>query len=42
MVAKLGRQQFGEQPMILVSVVALRTEHHIWGCTIGGSRSGDS
>ena len=29
MVAKLGRQQFGKQPMILVSVIALRTEHHI-------------
>jgi len=29
MVAKFGRQQFGKQPMILVSVIALRTEHHI-------------
>ena len=31
MITKLGRQQFGKQPMILMSVVALRTEHHIWG-----------
>ena len=29
MVAKLGRQQFGKQPMILMSVIALRTEHHL-------------
>ena len=41
MVAKLGRQQFGKQPMILVSVTALRTEHHIRVCTICGNRSGD-
>ena len=42
MITKLGRQQFGKQPMILMSVVALRTEHHIWGCTICGNHSGDS
>ena len=29
MVAKLGRQQLGEQPVILVGVVALRAEHHL-------------
>ena len=29
MVTKLGRQQFGKQPMILMSVAALRTEHHL-------------
>ena len=29
MIAKLGRQQFGEQPMILMSIAALRAEHHL-------------
>ena len=29
MITKLGRQQFGQQPMILMSVAALRTEHHL-------------
>ena len=28
MITKLGRQQFGKQTMILMSVAALRTEHH--------------
>ena len=41
MVTKLGRQQFGKQPMILMSVAALRTEHHIWGARSAESRSGD-
>src|SRR5262245_26197164 len=34
MITKLGRQQFGKQPMILMSVVALRTKHDLG---IGGS-----
>ena len=29
MITKLGRQQFGQQTMILMSIAGLRTEHHL-------------
>src|ERR1700742_4723950 len=31
MITKLCRQQFGEEPMILMSISTLRTEHHLRG-----------
>src|SRR4051812_2630775 len=30
MVTELGRQEFCDQSMVLVGVVALRAEHHLW------------